>query len=60
MEKYIFKEKFEIEKNNFKDSNIDEITIIYKNKTIDNINEEIKNTIKEQLGEELSKNKLFG
>ena len=60
MEKNIFKEKYNIKKNNVKDNNIDEITIIYKNKKIDNINEEIKNRIKNQLGEEMSKNKLFG
>ena len=58
MERNILKEKYEIEKNNV--SNIDEITIIYKNKKIDNINEEIKINIKNQLGEEMSKNKLFG
>ena len=56
MEKNIY----EIEKNNVKDNNIDEITIIYKNKKIDNINEEIKNIFKNKLGEEVSKNKLFG
>ena len=60
METYIFKEKYEIEKNYVKDNNIDEITIIYKNKKLDNINEEIKNNIKNKLGEEMSKNKLFG
>ena len=53
-------EKYEIEKTNVKDINTDELTIIYKNKKIDNINEEIKNRIKNQLGEEMSKNKLFG
>ena len=58
MARNILKEKYEIEKNNV--SNIDEITIIYKNKKIDNINEEIKNNIKNQLGEEVSKNQLFG
>ena len=56
----MFKEKYEIEKNYAKDNNIDEITIIYKNKKIDNINEKIKNNIRNQLGEEMSKNKLFG
>ena len=60
METYIFKEKYESEKNNVKDNNIDEITIIYKNKKINNINEKIKNNIKNKLGEEMSKNKLFG
>ena len=58
METNILKEKNEIEKNNV--SNLDEIKIIYKNKKIDNINEKIKNNIKNQLGEEMSKNKLFG
>ena len=54
------KGKYEIEKNNDKDNNADEITIIYKNKKIDNINEEIKTDIENLLGEEISKNKLFG
>ena len=49
-----------IKKNNVRDNNTDEITIIYKNKKIDNINEEIKKEIKNELGEEMSKNKLFG
>ena len=60
MEKSIFEEKHEIEKNNEKDNNVDEITIIYKNKKIDNINEELKKDFKNELGEEISKNKLFG
>ena len=60
MEENIFKEKDKIEKNNVKDNNIDEITIIYKNKKIDNINEELKKEMKSNLGEEISKNKLFG
>ena len=60
MEENIFKEKDKIEKNNVKDNNIDEITIIYKNKKIDNINEELKKEMKSKLGEEMSKNKLFG
>ena len=60
MEKIIMKEKYEIEKNDVKDNKIDEITIIYKNKKIDNINEEIKQNFKNELGEEMSKNKLFG
>ena len=51
MEKNIY----EIEKKNVKDNNIDEITIIYKNKKIDNINEEINNILKNKLGEEMSK-----
>ena len=47
-------------KENIKDNNIDEITIIYQNrgniliKAFDNW------YIKEKLGEEISKNKLFG
>ena len=53
------KEKYKIE-NNVKDNNIDEITIIYKNRKIDNINEELKIEMKNKLGEEMSKNKLFG
>ena len=53
-------EKYEIEKTNVKDINTDELTIIYKNKKIDNINEEIKKHFKNELGEEISKNKLFG
>ena len=57
---YICNEIYEIEKYYLKDNNIDEITIIYKNKKIDNINEEIKNEFKNKLGEEISKNKLFG
>ena len=57
MEKNIY----EIEKNNIKDNNIDEITIMYKNKKIDNINEEeLKKEMESKLGEEMSKNKLFG
>ena len=56
METNIFKEKYEIEKNNVND-NTDEITIIYKNKKIDKINEDIKKKFKNQLGEEISKNK---
>ena len=35
MEKIKMKEKYGIEKNNVKDNNTDEITIIYKNKKID-------------------------
>ena len=58
MERNILKKKYEIEKNNV--SNIDEITIIYKNKKIDNINEKLKIEFKNKLGEEISKNKLFG
>ena len=60
METHIFKEKYKIKKNNVKDNNIDEITIIYKNKKIENINEELKKEMKSKLGEEMSKNKLFG
>ena len=60
MEENIFKEKYKIEKNNDKDNNIDEITIIYKNRKIDNINEELKIEMKSKFGEEMSKNKLFG
>ena len=60
MEENIFKEKDKIEKNNVKDNNIDEITIIYKNRKIDNINEKLKKEMKNELGEEMSKNKLFG
>ena len=54
------KGKYEIEKINDKDNNADEITIIYKNKKLDNINEEIKTDIENLLGEEITKNKLFG
>ena len=50
--------KYETKKN--KDNNIDEITIIYKNKKIENINEKLKKEMKSKLGEEMSKNKLFG
>ena len=60
MEENIFKEKDKNEKNNVKDNNIDEITIIYKNEKIENINEELKKEMKSKLGEEMSKNKLFG
>ena len=60
MEENIFKEKYKIKKNNVKDNNIDEITIIYKNRKIDNINEKLKKEMKNELGEEMSKNKLFG
>ena len=35
-----------IKKNNVRDNNTDEITIIYKNKKIDNINQEIKKKLK--------------
>ena len=59
MKTNIFKEKYEIEKN-VKDNNIDEITIIYKNIKIENINEKLKEEMKSKLGEEMSKNKLFG
>jgi len=58
MEKIILKEKYEIEKNNVKDK--DEITIIYKNKKLDNVKEELIKEVKNYTGEEMSKNKLFG
>ena len=60
MEKNILKEKYESENNNVRDNNIEEITIIYKNKKIYNINGRIKKVIKKYKGEEMSKNKLFG
>jgi len=60
IETYKFKEKYEIGKINFNENNNNEITIIYQNRKIDNINEQLNKEIKKQLGEEVSKNKLFG
>ena len=43
-----------------KDDDTDEITIVYQNRKIEKIDEGIITFIKEKLGEEVSKNKIFG
>ena len=45
---------------NTKDNNIDEITIVYQNRSTIEIDYFYKIYIKENFGEEVSKNKLFG
>ena len=61
IETSIFKETNESKKQkNLEENNNNEITIIYQNRSIVNLNEELKKEIKNSLGEEISKNKLFG
>ena len=62
IETNIFKEepKKIMKKKSLEINNNNEITIIYKNYSIVNLNEEMKKEMKNTLGEELTKNKLFG
>ena len=62
-EKKIGNDHKEKEKKNImkeKDDNLGEMTIIYQNRKLENINGKILKYIKETLNEEVSINKIFG